>query len=211
MDALSVPETYFWREIDQIRGLVVPRGAGAGAAMRGRIRIWSAPCATGEEPLTIAMVLEEAGWFDRAPIEIHASDGSPAAIAKARAGALPGALVPGAAAGAAREILPRTAGDRWAPTPSLAARITLVERRQPDGAGRSGAVRCVRRSSSAATCSSISRRRRSKRVVAQLRRPRCRRPAICASARRSRCCSVTVGVRARGDRRRVRVRETECR
>ena len=44
------------------------------------------PCATGEEPLTIAMVLEEAGWFDRVPIEIHASDGSPAAIAKARAG-----------------------------------------------------------------------------------------------------------------------------
>jgi chemotaxis protein methyltransferase CheR len=88
IDALSVPETYFWREIDQIRGLacrLMPE------LVRARphepIRIWSVPCATGEEPLTIAMVLEETGWFDRVAIEIHGSDASPAAIAKAEAGA----------------------------------------------------------------------------------------------------------------------------
>ena len=86
MDALSVPETYFWREMDQIRAIVchvVPELARRHA---GPIRIWSAPCATGEEPLTIAMALNEAGWFDRAAIEIHGSDASAAAIAKARAG-----------------------------------------------------------------------------------------------------------------------------
>lgn len=86
MDALSVPETYFWREIDQVRAIVchaVPQLARLGSLP---IRIWSAPCASGEEPLTIAMALEEAGWFDRVPIEIHGSDGSPAVIAKARAG-----------------------------------------------------------------------------------------------------------------------------
>jgi chemotaxis protein methyltransferase CheR len=44
------------------------------------------PSASGEEPLTIAMVLEEEGWFDRIPIEIHGSDASPAAVARARAG-----------------------------------------------------------------------------------------------------------------------------
>ena len=83
MDALSVPETYFWREIDQIRAVVchvVPELLRRGADV---IRIWSAPCATGEEPLTIAMALNEAGWFERAAIEIRASDGSPGAIAKA--------------------------------------------------------------------------------------------------------------------------------
>jgi chemotaxis protein methyltransferase CheR len=101
LDALSVPETYFWREMDQIRAIVcrvVPDLARRSAA---GIRIWSAPCASGEEPLTIAMALNEAGWFDRIPIEIHGSDGSPAAIAKARAGryrqramrALPAAMV----------------------------------------------------------------------------------------------------------------------
>ena len=86
IDALSVPETYFWREIDQIRAVVckvVPELVRRGA---GTIRIWSAPCATGEEPLTIAMALNEAGWFDRIPVEIHGSDGSAAAIAKARGG-----------------------------------------------------------------------------------------------------------------------------
>jgi chemotaxis protein methyltransferase CheR len=86
MDALSVPETYFWREMDQITAIVcraVPELARRGD---GVIRIWSAPCATGEEPLTIAMALNEAGWFDRVPIEIHGSDASSAAIAKARAG-----------------------------------------------------------------------------------------------------------------------------
>ena len=86
MDALSVPETYFWREIDQIRAVVckvVPELVRGGAQV---IRIWSAPCASGEEPLTIAMALNEAGWFDRVAIEIHGSDGSRAAIDKARAG-----------------------------------------------------------------------------------------------------------------------------
>lgn len=87
MNALSVPETYFWREMDQVRALVetvVPRWFDAPGA--GPLRIWSAACATGEEPLTIAMALDEAGWLGRVPVEIHASDASPAAIEKARRG-----------------------------------------------------------------------------------------------------------------------------
>jgi len=86
-DALSVPETYFWREIDQVTGVVcraVPELISR--APNAVVRIWSAPCASGEEPLTIAMALNEAGWFDRARIEIYASDASPAALARARAG-----------------------------------------------------------------------------------------------------------------------------
>jgi chemotaxis protein methyltransferase CheR len=86
IDALSVQETYFWREFDQVRALVdsiVPRLISLG---RRPVRIWSVPCATGEEPLSLAMALEEAGWFDRAMIEIHASDASAAALARARTG-----------------------------------------------------------------------------------------------------------------------------
>jgi chemotaxis protein methyltransferase CheR len=87
MDVLSVQETYFWREIDQIQGLacsVLPVLARESADRP--IKIWSIPCASGEEPLTIAMVLSEAGWFDRVPIEIHASDASASAIGKALTG-----------------------------------------------------------------------------------------------------------------------------
>lgn len=87
MNALSVQETYFWREMDQIHALVetlVPQlHADAPAAP---LRIWSAACATGEEPLTIAIALNEAGWFARKPIEICASDASTQALAKAQRG-----------------------------------------------------------------------------------------------------------------------------
>ena len=85
-DALAVPETYFWREIDQIRAIVCRVVPELVRQTRGSLQIWSVPCASGEEPLTIAMALEEAGWFDRADIRIHASDASPAAIARAREG-----------------------------------------------------------------------------------------------------------------------------
>jgi chemotaxis protein methyltransferase CheR len=87
MNALSVQETFFWREMDQVRALVnviVPQYFSSPSAQP--LRIWSAACATGEEPLSIAMALNEEGWFDRAPIEIYASDASEAAIGRARRG-----------------------------------------------------------------------------------------------------------------------------
>jgi chemotaxis protein methyltransferase CheR len=87
MDTISVGETYFWREMDQIHALVdvvLPRWR---ESYGGRpFRIWSAACASGEEPLTIAIALQEAGWFDRLPLEIYASDTSLRAVEKARAG-----------------------------------------------------------------------------------------------------------------------------
>jgi chemotaxis protein methyltransferase CheR len=86
MDALAVHETYFWREIDQLRAVVdvvVPQLARRGTSP---LKIWSVPCSTGEEPLTLAMLLSEAGWFDRLPIELVASDASPNALRHARAG-----------------------------------------------------------------------------------------------------------------------------
>ena len=83
MDALSVQETYFWREADHFRALatdIIPRLI---ERQRRVIRIWSVPCATGEEPLSIAMALTESNAFAAAHIEIHASDASEAALAKA--------------------------------------------------------------------------------------------------------------------------------
>lgn len=87
INALSVQETYFWREIDQVRMLVqtlVPQWHARSG--RSTLRIWSAACATGEEPLTIAIALDEAGWFQRTSIEIVASDASSKAIERAQAG-----------------------------------------------------------------------------------------------------------------------------
>jgi chemotaxis protein methyltransferase CheR len=87
MNAISVGETYFWREFDQVRALVQTIVPGWFAAHPGgTLRIWSAACASGEEPLTIAIALHEAGWFDRAAIEIYGSDASSVAIEKAKKG-----------------------------------------------------------------------------------------------------------------------------
>ncbi|WP_437959854.1 protein-glutamate O-methyltransferase CheR [Sorangium sp. So ce119] len=83
IEALVVSETYFFRELPQlevaIAELVAPR-----VAAGGRPRIWSAACATGEEPLTIAMLLAERGLLDK--VELVASDVSARALARARGG-----------------------------------------------------------------------------------------------------------------------------
>ena len=124
MDALSVQETYFWRESDQLQALVCHVLPEVQKAAPGEtVRIWSMPCATGEEPLSIAMALEEAGWFGRACIEIHASDGSRRAIEKAQEGlyrersfrALPAPL---------RDKYFEPKGTMLAPRASLRSRIT---------------------------------------------------------------------------------------
>lgn len=85
INALSVQETYFWREIDQVQALVdvlVPRYF---STFRSQpLKIWSAACATGEEPITLAIALEDKGWLDR--VQIHGSDASTMAIEKAKLG-----------------------------------------------------------------------------------------------------------------------------
>lgn len=85
-DALSVQETYFFREIDQIKALVdviIPRIYQEGIRY---LRIWSSACATGEEPLSIAIMLNEFQWFEKIFIEIYGSDISISALEKAKRG-----------------------------------------------------------------------------------------------------------------------------
>lgn len=123
MDAFSVQETYFWREASQIQALVeevVPQWF---AARSSPLRIWSAACASGEEPYSIVMALREAG-LGHLPIEINASDASEAALARARLGvyrersfrALPAAL---------RDKYFTPVADGWRLDPAIAARVSF--------------------------------------------------------------------------------------
>lgn len=83
VDAIVNNETYFFRELGQIEALLdIVRDAPAGARS---FRILSAGCSTGEEPYTIAMLLDEAGLLDKGRrIEIHGIDISGRALEKAR-------------------------------------------------------------------------------------------------------------------------------
>jgi chemotaxis protein methyltransferase CheR len=83
-DALVVGETYFFRELDALRAGIAHALLPA-VSKRGRARVWSAACATGEEPVSISLLLDEAGIRDR--VEIVATDVSARALAKAREGA----------------------------------------------------------------------------------------------------------------------------
>jgi chemotaxis protein methyltransferase CheR len=88
MDAITIKETYFFREVDQIKTLVnelIPQ------IRQERpdepIKIWSAGCATGEEAYTIAMLCLEKGYhLGTSRIEIFANDISQEAIQKAKQG-----------------------------------------------------------------------------------------------------------------------------
>ncbi len=79
VEALVIGETYFFREQEQldliVRDFVLPRD---------EVRIWSAACATGEEPLGLAMLLAERGLLPRA--EIVATDLSQKNLEQARRG-----------------------------------------------------------------------------------------------------------------------------
>jgi chemotaxis protein methyltransferase CheR len=87
VDRLAVPETYFWRQPEHFLAVARVRAPRHLArSPRAPFRIWSAACCTGEEPLSIAIALAEAGLLDTRPIEIVASDASGAMIERARRG-----------------------------------------------------------------------------------------------------------------------------
>ena len=85
---LTVPETYFFRHIDQFHAfadVALPRAQSARASTRN-LRLLSAGCASGEEPYSLAMTMRERGADQGWNIAIHAFDINPAMLLKAAAG-----------------------------------------------------------------------------------------------------------------------------
>jgi chemotaxis protein methyltransferase CheR len=83
VESLVVHETYFFREAAPLR-LLVDVVLPALIARGDCPRVWCAACSTGEEPLTLAMLLEERGLSER--VSLVASDISERALRHARAG-----------------------------------------------------------------------------------------------------------------------------
>ncbi len=87
VDVMTTNETFFFRDktpFDLMKEVVLPQLA---AERRPRLRIWCAACSTGQEPYSLAMMLEESpSLLKGASVEIMASDISERVLDKARAG-----------------------------------------------------------------------------------------------------------------------------
>jgi chemotaxis protein methyltransferase CheR len=89
VEAMTTNETFFFRDripFDNFKKLMLPQLLKSRATQR-RIRIWCAAASTGQEPYSLAMILDEevrhlSGWR----VEIIATDLSQAVVEAARAG-----------------------------------------------------------------------------------------------------------------------------
>ena len=89
INAFTINETYFYREEYQLRCLTrdLLRERLLRSGGKGGVRIWSAPCSTGEEPYSIAIwLLENWPHVDEHEVEIVGSDIDTRAVEIAREG-----------------------------------------------------------------------------------------------------------------------------
>jgi chemotaxis protein methyltransferase CheR len=90
VDELTTNETYFFRESGQLEALmteILPelklrRRSGAS----GPVAVWSAGCASGEEPYSVVILALEAGFVPGVDLRVYASDISRRMLRKARLG-----------------------------------------------------------------------------------------------------------------------------
>jgi chemotaxis protein methyltransferase CheR len=87
IDQVTNQETTFVRDRRQLDAIPWPSLLkGARAAGLGAIRVWSAGCASGEEPYTLALLAAEALAPVQVPVDVLGTDISGAALAAAKAG-----------------------------------------------------------------------------------------------------------------------------
>ena len=87
VDSLTTNETFFFRDktpFDLLKDVVLPSLTERPRVM---LRIWCAACSTGQEPYSLAMMLEESPSLTKgARVEIVATDISPRVLEKAKSG-----------------------------------------------------------------------------------------------------------------------------
>jgi chemotaxis protein methyltransferase CheR len=87
VDALTTNETLFFRDFhpfESLRKEVLPQLFAK--QKEGRLVIWSAACSSGQEPYSLAMLLQENFPADAARIQILATDLSPTMIQRSKRG-----------------------------------------------------------------------------------------------------------------------------
>jgi chemotaxis methyl-accepting protein methylase len=117
LDELTVQETAFFRDPAQVAGFrrdVVP-------TLHSPLTVWSAGCAWGHEPYTLAMMLTESGIADW---RVVASDISSRALHQAASGRFRERQLTGLGERERSRYL-RRAGDEWEMVPELRSKVTV--------------------------------------------------------------------------------------
>ena len=89
IDELTTNETFFLRErsqLDTLVGEILPEWIERRRRHGGAVSIWSAGCASGEEPYSIVMLAREAGFEPGRDFRVYASDISRRVLQMARRG-----------------------------------------------------------------------------------------------------------------------------
>ena len=121
--AVTVNETYFWRESEAI-SLVAEKLASHRPPGRP-LRIWHAACASGEEAYSMVLALQAAGQYNWGPIEIIATDLDRRVLEMARQAIYRPRSVRLLPPEWLREHFEDLGNERWALRPALAGRVAL--------------------------------------------------------------------------------------
>jgi len=93
LDTLTINVSKFYRNPETWDALRAHHLPHLWSGRQGAVRCWSAGCASGEEPYTLAMVLleqaREVGWSASIPAFVDATDFDRASLARADAGSYP--------------------------------------------------------------------------------------------------------------------------
>ena len=116
-ETVSVLETHFFRGREQLQSVITEMKRLLADRPRGTVRVWSAACATGEEPYSLAILLRT--HLPDVKVEVVGTDMNPAALKVAETGVYgPSSF---------REVTPESLGGwltptgpkSWAVTPAL--------------------------------------------------------------------------------------------
>jgi chemotaxis protein methyltransferase CheR len=129
---LTVGETYFYRhsnQIDSIKRLILTnlfleRKRDSGEK---RLRFWSSSCCTGEEPYTIAMMLNEIPYnFKDWDIRITGSDLNPIYLAKAKESKYGTWSFRGGGKSIIKKYFKTTPGKKYLLDPEIKSKVTFI-------------------------------------------------------------------------------------
>ena len=128
VEAMTTNESFFFRDevpFDNFRDIMLPHFKKTRAAAR-RVRIWCAACSSGQEPYSLAMILDQlSNQYDGWRFEIVATDISQEMVTRAKSGEFTDFEVNRGLPAVYRNSYFREKEGKWIISPALRAKINF--------------------------------------------------------------------------------------